>query len=675
MTILEVTDLRTHFDMASGPLRAVDGVSFSLERGEVLGIVGESGSGKSVTGFSILGLVDPPGRIMSGSIKFDGASIVGLPEDRMRKLRGRRIAMVFQDPMMTLNPVLRIGTQMEESILAHEPKAGAQAARQRSIEALLRVGIPSAEERMSAYPHQLSGGMRQRVAIAIALLHKPDVIIADEPTTALDVTIQGQILHQMQGLVRETGTAMIWITHDLAVVAGIADQIAVMYAGRIVEQGAVEAVLSRPMHPYTRGLVASIPDPRLRGQPIPFIPGMTPSAGAPVGGCAFRPRCSRAADACAVMPDLVDRGAARMVRCHFPIDERPAATAMATGKAAPDARAPASAESPILTVDRVTKTFIRKPGISGRLLNLVGGNYTTSTLVAVEDVSFQIADGEVVGLVGESGCGKSTLGRTIVGIAPQTSGTISYRGRDDASKVGVKVHSATPNDLAIQMIFQDPFASLNPRMRVDRIIAEAPLRHGMITEAESEAHVVATMKQVGLDPSLRSRYPHQFSGGQRQRIGIARALAVNPALLVCDEAIAALDVSIQAQIINMFMELREQRGLTFLFISHDLGVVSHIADRVLVMYLGRIVEEGPAGELFLAPAHPYTECLVRSVPTIGRGRDSFEPIDGEIPSPLNPPKGCHFHPRCPKAFDRCLIEAPVLRVVAPNRKAACHLHD
>jgi peptide/nickel transport system ATP-binding protein len=672
MTLI-VENLQTHFPLSHGTIRAVDGVSFSVGRGKVLGLVGESGSGKTVTGFSILRLLDPPGEIVGGRILFDGMDLTRLAEDDMRKLRGRRIAMVFQDPMMALNPVLRIGTQMLETIQAHEPTTEEEA-RSRSIAALGRVGIPSPEERLAAYPHQLSGGMRQRVAIAIALLHRPDIIIADEPTTALDVTIQGQILHEMQRLIRETGTSMIWITHDLAVVSSLADEIAVMYAGRIVESGTVETVLTTPRHPYTRGLLDSIPDENPRGQPIRVIPGTTRSLKSLSPGCSFQPRCVRRADACAVMPDLIELEPGHAVRCIHPITLAESAAARAPAQQGCQQDAPGEglteASDVILSVEQVTKVFVRKVGIAGRIVNLLGADEKPEKVVAVDGVSFSIRRGEVVGLVGESGCGKSTLGRLVAGIAPLTGGSITY---GDGAGEPRAIDAAHGGELGIQMVFQDPYASLNPRMRVAEIIAEAPLHHGLISPAESEHFVVDMMEQVGLDPALRRRYPHQFSGGQRQRVGIARALAINPKLLVCDEAIAALDVSIQAQILNMFVELRERLGLTYLFISHDLGVVKHIADRVLVMYLGRIVEAAPTQELFAAPSHPYTQSLLESVPRIRRGRAVFHPVSGEIPSPLNPPAGCHFHPRCPKAFDRCRTESPPLRAIAPERLSACHL--
>ncbi|NDH54380.1 MAG: ABC transporter ATP-binding protein [Betaproteobacteria bacterium] len=588
MALLTIDHLRTEFASRQGALPAVDDLSLHLNAGEVLGLVGESGSGKSVTGFSVMGLIDPPGRIAAGSIRFEGAELVGAPEESLRQLRGNRLAMVFQDPMMTLNPVLRIDTQMVETLHAHRSMSDANALA-RCREVLLQVGITSPDERLRQYPHQFSGGMRQRVAIAIALLLRPALIIADEPTTALDVTIQGQILYEMQRLKRETGTALLWITHDLSVIAGLADRVAVMYAGRIVEQGPVDQVLDAPLHPYTRGLIDSVPANNQRGQALHQIPGMTPSLLNRPAGCVFRDRCPQAGS----------------VRSH--------------------------------------------------------------TVHALDSVSFTVAPGEVVGLVGESGCGKSTLGRIICGLNAPTEGEVLLRG--------VPVRTTPGQRPALQMVFQDPFASLNPRKRIGEALVEAPIAHGLIKAQDGADRAAHLLGQVGLDPSFARRYPHQFSGGQRARIGIARALAVQPDFLVCDEAVAALDVSVQAQILNLFMELRQRLSLTYLFISHDLGVVRHLSDRIVVMYLGRVVEVGATAELMEQPRHPYTRALLAEIPRLDRRRRDYMPIKGEIPSPLKPPSGCHFHPRCPNATPLCAVQAPQLRETSPGQWSACHLND
>jgi peptide/nickel transport system ATP-binding protein len=560
-SLLEVTDLTTQFLTRAGVVKAVDGVSFSLRRGEVMGLVGESGSGKSVTGFSIIGLIDPPGRVAGGSVKLEGHELVGLSPDELRKLRGRVVSMVFQDPLMTLNPVLTIGEQIRLALEAHE-KVSAAEARRRAIAGLAQVRIPRPEATVDFYPHQLSGGMRQRVAIAIALLHRPKLIICDEPTTALDVSIQAEILAEMKELVAELGTALIWISHDLATVASIAQHVAVMRLGKIVEAGPTLDVLTRPQHAYTRALLDALPSRAKPGELL--LRG---------GG----------------VPD-----------------------------AAPPARQPAAAAAapvpgaPYFVADRVSKRFDARPGALRSLGQKFGLIQPPPAVMAVDEVSLIVPRGEALGLVGESGSGKSTLGRMVAGIYAPSSGTVRFEGRPVMSA------RAEPKKLTtrVQTIFQDPFASLNPRMRIGDGIAEGPLAHGLVSKADSAAYVRDWLAAVGLDPAFADRYPHQFSGGQRQRVAIARALAMQPDLVVCDEPVASLDVSIQAQIINLLMRLRAELGLTLIFISHDLSVVRHLCDRVAVMYRGRIVEEGPAGEVYDNPQHDYTKRLLAAVPVL-----------------------------------------------------------
>ena len=559
--LIEVNDLTTQFLTRAGVVKAVDGVSFSLRRGEVMGLVGESGSGKSVTGFSIIGLIDPPGRVAGGSVKLEGHELVGLPPDELRTLRGRVVSMVFQDPLMTLNPVLTIGEQIRLAIEAHE-KVSAAEARQRAIAGLAQVRIPRPEATVDFYPHQLSGGMRQRVAIAIALLHRPKLIICDEPTTALDVSIQAEILAEMKELVAELGTALIWISHDLATVASIAQHVAVMRLGKIVEAGPTLDVLTRPQHAYTRALLDALPSRAKPGELL--LRG---------GG----------------MPDAP------------PPARKPAAAAAAPVPGAP-----------YFVADRVSKRFETRPGALRSLGQKLGLMQPPQAVMAVDEVSLIVPRGEALGLVGESGSGKSTLGRMAAGIYAPSSGTVRLEGRPVMSE-GPEPKKLTTR---VQTIFQDPFASLNPRMRVSDGIAEGPLAHGLVSKADSGAYVRDWLAAVGLDPAFAERYPHQFSGGQRQRVAIARALAMQPDLVVCDEPVASLDVSIQAQIINLLMRLRAELGLTLIFISHDLSVVRHLCDRVAVMYRGRIVEEGPAGEVYDNPQHDYTRRLLAAVPVL-----------------------------------------------------------
>jgi peptide/nickel transport system ATP-binding protein len=660
--LLAVENLRTHFDTPDGALRAVDGVSFSLNAGEILGLVGESGSGKSVTGFSILGLVDPPGRIVGGSIKFKGRELVGLGKDELRKLRGSEIAMIFQDPMTTLNPSLRIETQMVEAVRVHTPM-GWQAARARALECLRSVGIAAPEERLRSYPHELSGGMCQRVVIATALLNEPDLIIADEPTTALDVTIQAQILHEVQKLCARYNTALIWITHDLSLVAGLAHKLCVMYAGRDVEIGSVDDVLDRNVHPYTKGLLGSVP---IRGRTLISIPGAAPSPMDLPPGCAFAPRCANSDTACASDPPRTAGADGTTYRCFHP---QRGGLPGADGVAMDRRPSPSASATPIVSVQGVTKTFGGRAGVLTRALARMGLASMPRAVHAVSDVSLDVRQGEVVSLVGESGCGKSTLSRMIAGIMAPTAGRITYDGKALNATAGGK---KSVDELALQMVFQNPFASLPPRMRIKDLIGEAVRVHRIVPEQEIDGYVEGLLVQCGLNPSYKTRFPHQFSGGQRQRVGIARALAVKPRVLICDEPVSALDVSVQAQIINLFIEMRDRLNLTFLFVSHDLGIVEKFSDRVVVMYLGRIVEEAPTSDLFDHPRHPYTRALLDQVPSLAQRHITYGPLRGEIPSPLNPPSGCHFHPRCTHATALCREVAPRLENKATSHRVACH---
>ena len=558
--LLQVDNLRTYFHTERGVVKSVDGISFSLAKGEIMGLVGESGSGKSITGFSIIGLIDQPGRIQDGSsIKLNGRELVGLPQPELRKIRGREISMVFQDPMMTLNPVLKIIDQIGMAIRAHDKASDAEV-RRRAVEALARVRIVDPESKVDQYPHQFSGGMRQRVAIAIALLHNPKLVIADEPTTALDVSVQADILKEIKGLVAELGISMIWVSHDLAVVSSISQKVAVMRHGRIVESGPMDQVLGAPQHAYTRELLDALPS---RAKPGQLLNSATTEAAGPI--------------------------------------DAPAAAVPATVE-------PAGPDASFVQVDNVDMIF-RQPVGRFRLAERLGLARPSPVVHAVNGAKLTIARGEVLGLVGESGSGKSTLGRIVCGMYSPTNGAVRVNGRAvraDGSKLGTNV----------QMIFQDPYASLDPRRTIFQSMAEGPVAHGLCSRSEARAYVNRWLKAVALDPALADRYPHQFSGGQRQRIAIARALAMQPELIVCDEPVASLDVSIQAQVINLLITLRRSLNLTLLFISHDLSVVRHLCDRVVVMRRDEIVEEAEVSRLFDEPSHAYTKMLLAAVPQL-----------------------------------------------------------
>jgi peptide/nickel transport system ATP-binding protein len=667
--LLDVQDLHVRFDTSRGVVHAVDGISYSVRRGEVVAIVGESGCGKSVSSLAIMGLLPKPaGRVTAGRIMFEGRDLLTLSGEEMRKIRGRDISMIFQEPMTSLNPVLSIGEQIMEPLFVHL-KMDEATARARALELLQLVGITDGERRLEQFPHQLSGGMRQRVMIAIGLACNPKLIIADEPTTALDVTIQAQILELMKDLSRRLNIALIVITHNLGVVARYADRVNVMYAARIIEQGTADDVFLRPLHPYTIGLMRSVPRLDLpRGVRLETIEGLPPDLRSPPAGCRFAPRCPYRQDACLsemVLRDIAPGHASACIRANE-IVAGTLLTEIARGKTAAVATTE-HAEKPLLVVDHLHKYFAVPAHGAGILSSRM------VTVKAVDDVSFSIAPGETLGLVGESGCGKTTVGRTVLKLETATEGTIRFAGTD--------ITHSTAKDMrnmrrAIQVIFQDPYSSLNPRMTIGQIIGEPMRVYGMIKNRKQEHERVAELlSQVGLFPYMAERYPHQLSGGQRQRVGIARALALEPRFIVCDEPVSALDVSIQGQIINLLEDLQERLKLSYLFIAHDLAVVRHISDRVAVMYLGRIAEVADRDELYARPLHPYTQALLDAAPIpdprVERSR-APRALKGEIPSPLTPPSGCVFHTRCPIAGEECRREVPKVRQIGPRHTVACH---
>ena len=664
--LLEVEDLHVQFVTGHGVVRAVEGVSYFVRPGEIVALVGESGCGKSVSALSILRLLaKPAGRVVKGRILFDGRDLLSLSEEEMRAVRGRDIGMVFQEPMTSLNPVLTIGMQVMEPLKIHLHMADGPA-RARALELMKLVGIPDGERRLNQYPHQLSGGMRQRVMIAIGLACNPKLLIADEPTTALDVTIQQQILELMQDLSRRLGIAMVIITHNLGIVARYADRVNVMYAAEIVERGTADDIFSRPRHPYTLGLLRSVPRlDRPRGPRLATIEGLPPNLLEPPSGCRFAARCPYALPFCKETPVLAEMAAGHEVRCLRAEDIASGVAAAPVEPAtSPPPEPPADAPA-LLSVRALTKEFT----IGGGFAALGGAGHVVH---AVTGVSFEIKPGETLGLVGESGCGKTTVGRMILRLEDPTSGGLGFDGQDLAGAEGAALQALRTR---IQVIFQDPYSSLNPRMTIGQVIAEPLLVYKkQPTRKAARARVEELLTQVGLYPYMADRYPHQLSGGQRQRVGIARALALDPEFIVCDEPVSALDVSIQGQIINLLEDLQQRLGLTYLFIAHDLAVVRHISHKVVVMYLGRVVEMADRDSLYSAPLHPYTQALLEAAPVPDAALERARPrrvLGGELPSALAPPQGCVFHTRCPHASAECRAEIPQLRAIQPGHWAAC----
>jgi peptide/nickel transport system ATP-binding protein len=788
--VLEVQDLRTEFHLRDANVKAVDGVSFSVGEGECVGLVGESGCGKSTTGLSIMKLLPNVGHITAGSARLGGTDLVGLSEGEMRKLRGNDVAMIFQDPMTSLNPTWTIGRQIAEPVRLHWG-ASKLGARERALEVLQLVGMPRPEERLDYYPHQLSGGLRQRVMIAMALACDPKLLIADEPTTALDVTIQAQILDLIDSLRSRLKMAVLLITHDMGVIASRTDRVMVMYAGKIVEGATTDELFASMRHPYAEALLSSIP--RLnqdRTQRLYSISGLPPDLGQQIVGCRFAPRCRYATEECRVEEPLLAPGIAapspgsgvvdtdrpsvlganpegeHVVACFHPVGVAPSVGGSGSGLAAegftgaplaehsglsapsagarpafppaPAAAAPESlagvappfSDATAAAGDAPWAAAVSSPGVSTpgvspaaasaqppsaqagaphpeggyapspslgswandastlvnapillQLDHLVKEYAVTSGAViqrkvgsvkAVSDVSFAVRSGETFGLVGESGCGKTTIGRLVVALERPTGGAVLFEGENLSTLHGSNLRTRRRD---LQLMFQDPYASLDPRMRVGSVIGEPLVVQGIGTRPERRARVNELLGEVGLAARSAALYPHEFSGGQRQRIGLARALALNPKLIVADEPVSALDVSIQAQILNLMRSLQETHGLTYIVISHDLAVIKYLADTIGVMYLGKLVEIGPANDIYAHTAHPYTQGLIDTIPIpdpVLARQEKRSAVRGELPSAISPPSGCRFRTRCPFAQDLCAAEEPPLRPFGPAHHAACH---
>ncbi len=673
-TLLSVRDLRAHLGDDHDPVRAVDGVSFDIRAGETFALLGESGCGKTMTALSLLRLLPSNGRIVGGEVLFQGRDLLRLPETAMRKVRGSGIAMVFQEPMTTLNPVMSVGDQIAEA-LERDAKPTGVSASERVRGLLEAVRIPDPERRMQEYPHQLSGGMKQRVVIAIALAGDPALLVADEPTTALDVTIQAQVLDLLRTLQRGRDMSILLITHDLGVVAETADRVAVMYAGQIVEQATREAFFTAPRHPYSRKLFDSVPSMDKRRGDLQVIRGFVPSLRAEFSGCRFAPRCEVVMDVChAHIPQWHEAGGHGAL-CHLyadpayrAVDDAGRAQSSAAGTRSAAADVSPQGE-PLLDARDLAIHFPIHKGLFKRTVGYVR---------AVDGVELTIPRGRTLALVGESGCGKTTVGKGILQLLRITSGHVRFEGQELTTLTGPELRRRRSE---MQIIFQDPVSSMNPRMLVGDIIAEGLVALGVGSGREDHDRRVATLlEQVGMPAESANRYPHEFSGGQRQRICIARALAVEPKLVICDEPTSALDVSVQAQILNLLKRLQDELRLSYLFITHDVSVVSYIADEVAVMYLGRIVEHGDVETILRNPSHPYTEALMSAVPRIeddggnGSGRKVIR-VEGDLPSAASPPAGCHFHPRCSKVMPVCLESYPARAELGKGHSTRCHLYD
>ena len=654
-SILQVENLSTQLGDSVQPVTAVNDVSFELQRGKTFVLVGESGCGKSMIALSLMRLLPPSGRIVGGEVRLNETSLLDLSEEAMRKQRGGGIGMIFQEPMTSLNPVMRVGDQVLEAVKLHDP-GSVSAMNVRVVELFRSVGIPEPERRVSEYPHQLSGGMKQRVMIAMALAGRPEVLIADEPTTALDVTIQAQVLEVLRDVQRQTGMAILMITHDLGVVAEMADEVGVMYAGQLIERASVKDFFASPKHPYSQKLFRSLPSNDKRTESLEIIPGIVPALNQHFVGCRFAERCALREPRCDNELPAWQGDASTGYRCHLVGD-----TQLPVSSAQIDAPRVENAAAALVDIRQLQVHFPIRKGVLRR---------TVGYVKAVDGVDLSIKKGSTVALVGESGCGKTTVGKALLQLLDVAEGEVNFDGHDLMSLSGETLRKLRRE---FQIIFQDPASSMNPRMLVEDIVAEGLIAQNIEPDRPARRQrVIELLNQVGLPESALLRYPHEFSGGQRQRIAIARALAVSPKFIVCDEPTSALDVSVQAQVLNLLKQLQRDLSLSYLFITHNISVVAYLADEVAVMYLGRIVEYGSVRQVLQAPQHPYTQALLTAVPVADPSRErNVIRLEGDLPSPSNPPAGCHFHERCPLADTKCRERYPVTVDLGEGHKAAC----
>ena len=674
--LVVIESLNVAYTLNGQPLRAVRDVSLDLRPGEIVGIVGESGCGKSTLGLALLRLL-PKGTRVEGRVLFRGQDILSLEsETSLRDIRGQHIGMVFQDPYTSLNPTFTVSSQMRAVYQAHRSgRTDRRTIENRATEVLTRVGMPDARDRLDLFPHQFSGGMRQRIALAMTLMLDPELIVADEATSALDVTLEAQVLEVLRDLRAERGTAILFISHDLGVVASLCDRVVVMYAGRVVEAGDVRSVYERPLHPYTRALLGAIPVASKRGRRLVGISGLVPSLTNTTVGCAFADRCSHVETACRTGEPRLIPVDGRLVRCvkyecvqsgftlrADPTAEHPAATAHVTAKRS---RFPEVDDRPLIRLEDLSVYFHEERGIAGRFLARHG-----EPIRAVDGVSLDISRGEIFGLVGESGSGKTTLGRAIAGLVGATSGRVLHR---DADIAGLGRGERRQLRRQVQMIFQDPYSSLSPRFKVSELLLEGYEIHNV--PARERLSVASLLEMVELSPEQAGKYPHELSGGQARRVGIARAIALRPEVIVADEPTSGLDVSAAATVLNLMKDLAIELGLTYIVITHSISTVGYMADRIGVMYAGQLVEIGPAEEVLDGPAHPYTYALMSAVSTpdiTAKGQTDRVVLQGDVPSPKRPPTGCRFHTRCPLAAAQCSTTVPPLENVGTDHMVSCH---
>jgi peptide/nickel transport system ATP-binding protein len=674
--VLKVEDLAVAYKVRGGEIEAVQRVSFEINRGETHGIVGESGCGKSTVAWAIVNFLGANGYVKRGSIKFQGQELVGKTGEELRRLRGDQIAMVYQDPMQALNPSMRLGDQMKEMLTVHRGMGDKEAAQQ-CIEMLERVYMPDAANVMRRYPHQISGGQQQRVVIAMALLNNPALLVMDEPTTALDVTVEAAVLDLIAELSRDFDTAIMYITHNLGVIARVSSRVGVMYAGEMVERGTVAEIFKNPHHPYTQGLMRCVPKLGAdKADSILYpIRGRVPPPDSRPTGCIFGPRCDYFQEKCREERPQLRQLNGSMVRCHFAEEIVASQWTPPEDLALPMIEVGSTDSETILELNDLKKYY----EVQGSSLKDVIGMGEKRYVKAVENASFTVSKGKTLGVVGESGCGKSTLIKTIIGLEGSSSGDATFMGFDITDDLAARDETLIQE---LQMVFQNPDSTMNPSYTVGQQIGRPMVRFGTVPKEQVKGEVIKLLEAMRLGENYYDRLPRQLSGGEKQRVGIARALASRPDLVLCDEPVSALDVSVQAAILNLLLEVQQEFNTTLVFIAHDLSVVRFFSDEVAVMYLGQIMEIGPADAIYAPPYHPYTEALLSAVPipdpTI---QQKHIRLEGSVPSAINPPSGCRFHTRCPRrqllpdGGAICETEIPSWRDIGDGHRIFCHIPE